>query len=335
MNIGLLTWCGLFAAFSALGTWGARAYAVRRRLLDAPGERRSHQVATPRGGGLGIVFALMLACAALLIRMPLMVVVLAAGGLGLLLVAAVGAWDDHRPLSPWLRLAVHALAAGLLATGMVLAGGSATLALSAFVLALVLTNVWNFMDGIDALAASQAALVAVALALVGGGPLGLLLGLALAGACLGFLPFNWPRASVFLGDVGSGALGFALAWLAALTLDGLPQTQWPLVLLPLSAFLVDAGLTLAVRILRRERWWTPHVQHAYQCAARRLGRHGPVAAGYAVWTAIGGIMLLRFRGESIFGGPMLISIWFAIAAGLWFALRRGDPAGRRPLQEVA
>lgn len=335
MTSGLLLWCGLFAVLSALGTWAARAYALRRRLLDAPGERRSHSVATPRGGGLGIVLALLVACLTLVLRMPLQVVLLAAGALGLLLVAAVGAWDDHRPLSPWLRLAVHALAAALLAAGTFLAGGSGVLALTAFGLALVLTNVWNFMDGIDALAASQAALVAAALALVGGGPLGLLLGLALAGACLGFLPFNWPRASVFLGDVGSGALGFVLAWLAVLTLDGLPLAQWPLVFLPLSAFLVDAGLTLAVRILRRERWWTPHVQHAYQCAARRLGRHGPVAAGYAVWTAIGGIMLLRFRGESIFGGPMLISIWFAIAAGLWFALRRGDPAGRRPLQEVA
>lgn len=335
MTSGLLLWCGLFAALSALGTWGARGYALHRRLLDAPGERRSHSVATPRGGGLGIVLALAVACVALILRMPLMIVMLAAGLLGLLLVAAVGAWDDHRPLSPWLRLAVHALAAALLAAGTLLAGGSGALALAAFALALVLTNVWNFMDGIDALAASQAALVASALALVSGGPLGLLLGAALASACLGFLPFNWPQARVFLGDVGSGTLGFALAWVAILALDGLPQAQWPLVLLPFSAFLVDAGLTLAVRVLRRERWWTPHVQHAYQCAARRLGRHGPVSAGYAVWTAIGGIMLLWFRGESIVADWMRVSIWFAGAAGLWLALRRGDPAGRRSTQEIA
>ena len=334
MNSGILLWCGLFAALSALGTWAARAYALRRRLLDAPDERRSHQVATPRGGGLGIVLALLVACVALVLRIPLMVVLLAAGTLGLLLVAAVGAWDDHRPLSPWLRLSVHALAAALLAAGTLLSGGSALLALTAFVLTLVLINVWNFMDGIDSLAASQAALVAAAFALAGGGSLGLLLGMAVVGACLGFLPFNWPRASVFMGDVGSCALGFVLAWLAVLTLDGLPPTHWPWVLLPLSAFLLDAGLTLAVRILRRERWWTAHSQHAYQCAARRFG-HGPVAAGYAVWTAIGGIMLLRFRGESMFEGPMLVPIWFVITGCLWFALRRCDPRGHRSPQEAA
>lgn len=330
MSAGLWLWCGLFAAISALGTWGARAYALRRQLLDAPGERRSHSVATPRGGGLGIVLALMLAVLALIFRMPLMIVMLAAGGFGLLLVSAVGAWDDHHPLSPWLRLAVHALAAVLLAAGTLLTGGSAVLALTALILALVLTNVWNFMDGIDTLAASQAVLVAVALALAGGGPLALLLGMALAGACLGFLPFNWPRARVFMGDVGSGSLGFALAWLTVLTLDGLPHAQWLWVLLPLSAFLADAGLTLTTRILRREKWWTPHVQHAYQCAARRVGRHGPVAAAYAVWTAIGGIMLLRFRGEQMFEDFMqasswVVPIWFAIAACLWYVLRRADP----------
>jgi len=335
MMSGLFLWCGLFVALSALGTWAARGYALRRRLLDAPGERRSHGVVTPRGGGLGIVLALAVACSALVLRMPLMIVMLGAGLSGLLLVAAVGAWDDHRPLSPWLRLAVHAVAAVLLAAGTLLAGGGAGLALIAFVLAMVLTNVWNFMDGIDALAASQAALVATALALVSGGPLGLLLGAALASACLGFLPFNWPRARVFMGDVGSGALGFALAWVAVLALDGLPRTQWPLVLLPFSAFLVDAGLTLAVRVLRRERWWTPHVQHAYQCAARRFGRHGPVSAGYAVWTAIGGIMLVWFRGESIVADWTLAAIWFVCATGLWLALRRGDPADRRPPQEIA
>lgn len=331
---GLLLWCGLFAALSALGTWAARGYALRRRLLDAPGERRSHSVATPRGGGLGIVLALTVACLALVLRMPLMIVMLGAGLCGLLLVAAVGAWDDHRPLSPWLRLAVHAVAAALLAVGTLLTGGSAALALLAFVLAMVLTNVWNFMDGIDTLAASQAALVAAALALVCSGPLGLLLGAALASACLGFLPFNWPRARVFMGDVGSGALGFALAWVTVLALDGFPLALWPLVLLPFSAFLVDAGLTLAVRMLRRERWWTPHVQHAYQCAARRVARHGPVSAGYAVWTAFGGIMLVWFRGEAIEASWMLVSVWFLSATGLWLALRRGDPAGRRSPQEI-
>lgn len=331
MTTGFWLWCALFAVLSALGTWAARAYALRRQLLDLPDARRSHDVPTPRGGGLGIALAMTVAVLALVLRMPLMIVMLACGGVGLLLVALVGAWDDHRPLPASLRLMVQAIAALLLAAGTYLSGGSGGLALVALVLVPVLVNVWNFMDGIDALAASQAALVAAVLALAGGGPLGLLLGTALAAASLGFLPFNWPKARIFLGDVGSYTLGFVVAWLAVLTLDGLPRAQWPLILLPLSAFLVDAGLTLATRILRREPWWQPHRQHAYQCAARRVGRHGPVAAGYAAWTAIGGIMLLRFRGDNVDEVWMLVLLWFAIAAIAWYVLRRRDPhAGALP-----
>ena len=83
----------------------------------------------------------------------------------------------------------------------------------AFASALVLVNVWNFMDGIDGLAAMQALVVAVAWAmLAGAGPVWWL-GLALAAGSLGFLPFNFPRARIFLGDVGSGALGYGLAML--------------------------------------------------------------------------------------------------------------------------
>src|SRR5690606_23140662 len=146
---------------------------------------------------------------------------------------------------------------------------------------LVLVNIWNFMDGIDGIAAGQALVVAGAWALLAGqGPV-LWLGLALAGGALGFLPFNFPRARVFLGDVGSGALGYGLAALLALgALGQSPATRvaW---LLPLQPFLIDGSLTLLARMVAGEAWWRPHVQHAYQCWARRRGAHVPVTLAYA------------------------------------------------------
>jgi UDP-N-acetylmuramyl pentapeptide phosphotransferase/UDP-N-acetylglucosamine-1-phosphate transferase len=150
----------------------------------------------------------------------------------------------------------------------------------AFVLVMVMVNVWNFMDGIDGLAASQAAIAAAGLALVlGTGPWAWL-GAGLFAALAGFLPFNFPKARVFLGDVGSGALGYLLALLILAASIG-RREQWPFLLLPVSVFLIDAGFTLAMRMLRRERWWEPHVQHAYQSWSRRLGSHVPVTMAYA------------------------------------------------------
>ena len=144
-------------------------------------------------------------------------------------------------------------AALTLAAGVWMATGSAWLAVAACVLAMVLTNVWNFMDGIDGLAASQAVLVAAGVALVADGPVQWL-ALALLAATMGFLPFNFPKARIFLGDIGSGALGYTLAMLvvvaAGRTPPGRDRWSWWPWLLPLSAFLLDAGLTLLGRMVR-------------------------------------------------------------------------------------
>ena len=268
-GMALAAWVALFFAIGLVGTWLARGYALRNRLLDQPGERRSHDVATPRGGGIAIVAALLVAIGCLILRDPDHAPLLSAIGLGLALVAGIGWADDHRPLSPWLRLAVQGVAAMLLAWGFWHEGGGAWAVVSAFVAAMVLVNVWNFMDGIDGLATSQALIVALGYGVMAGHGALASLAFALAAACLGFLPFNTPKARIFLGDVGSGALGYALAALAA-WLALRDWTRAPLLLLPLSAFLIDASMTLSVRMVQQQRWWLPHTQHAYQCCARRI-----------------------------------------------------------------
>jgi UDP-N-acetylmuramyl pentapeptide phosphotransferase/UDP-N-acetylglucosamine-1-phosphate transferase len=314
-------WLLIHFAIAAAGTWLARQYALRRELIDHPGERRSHTVPTPRGGGIAIVLALLFAVVALAWRQPQQIVLLAAFGLGLVMVAGIGLVDDHRPLPAWVRLLVQAMAAGLLAAGVAGTWGDLRLALAAFVAAMVLTNVWNFMDGINGLAASQAALVALAFGTVAGGAW-FLLGLALAAGCLGFLPFNFPRARIFLGDVGSGALGFALAALFTAALAVAPDAPMAaaLLVLPMSAFLVDASLTLARRILRRETWWSPHTQHAYQRWAAAAGTHIPVTIAYAGWTAASCLLAgWLWSGRSGQGAAVLA--WMALATAAWGVLQ--------------
>ena len=322
----MLEWLVLHFCIGVAGTWLARHYALRRSLIDLPGERRSHTVATPRGGGISIVLALMVAVVALGIRQPVQAPLMLALGVGVMLVAGVGWVDDHRPLSPWWRLGVHVVASGLFGWVVADVYDSVWLGMCGFVATLVLTNVWNFMDGINGLAASQALIAAFGLGGLAAGN-AWLLGLALAAACAGFLPFNFPRARIFLGDVGSGAIGFALGALATLAAASLQGKAW-LALLPVSVFLVDAGLTLARRLLRGERWWTPHTQHAYQAWARRNG-HGTVTVAYAIVSVL--VILLAgwlyARDAPFIAGTTMA--WYMCCAFFWLGLQRLDARSAR------
>ncbi|MFP5373990.1 MAG: hypothetical protein ACLGHW_03700 [Gammaproteobacteria bacterium] len=322
---GLAGWLLLHLSIGLGGTWLARRYALRRRLLDQPGARRSHAAPTPRGGGVAVLAALLLASLWLAWRAH------AGGGSGLLPVLAFAAglalvggsgWlDDHRPVAPWKRLAAHVLASAAFALALAADGAAAWAVALAFLAPLALTNVWNFMDGIDGIAASQALLVAAGIALWATGAWWWL-ALALLAACAGFLPWNLPRARIFLGDAGSGSLGFALGALLAAALAGADGAgAWLLLLLP-SAFLLDAGLTLGRRMLRGERWWAPHVEHGYQLLARRIGRHGPVTALYALWTLCPLAILMSGRDFSFTSISISLPAWYASGAVLWFLIRR-------------
>lgn len=242
-------------------------------------------------------------------------------GMGLLLVAVIGWWDDHRPLPAWPRLLVHACAAACLALAVFLQGAGALVVVAAFVLALVLVNAWNFMDGIDGLAASQAALCGLGFALMPG-EAGRLLAIVLAGACLGFLPFNFPKAKIFLGDVGSGALGYLVAVLVATGMGSRPVSAWLLLLLPSMAMLADAGLTLLWRMQRGERWWQPHVQHAYQRWSR-AGGHVMVTLAYGFWTLLAVGVMLVARDREGAGVVLVFAMWVAASALAWRWLHRG------------
>jgi UDP-N-acetylmuramyl pentapeptide phosphotransferase/UDP-N-acetylglucosamine-1-phosphate transferase len=315
---------------ACVGTWWARAYALRRGLLDVPGDRRSHETATPRGGGIAIVAVVLLAMLVLAAAAPEQVAVLAAAACGLALVAAVGWLDDHRPVPAAARLLVHIAAGGLVGIGQWWTGQGPEVVLLAVIAVPVLVNVWNFMDGIDGLAASQAAIAAAAFAVIAGEAWNVGLAWAVVAACCGFLPFNFPRARIFLGDVGSGALGFLLAVLlvAQAKPGGEPAGAWLLMALPLATFLVDASLTLARRILRRERWWTPHVQHAYQRLACETGAHWPVTAGYGVWSIAGSVLLLTQSGKGMGVNLAVPATWLLVTGMAWFALQGAITARR-------
>ncbi|MCL4531977.1 MAG: glycosyl transferase family 4, partial [Actinobacteria bacterium] len=147
-----------------------------------------------------------------------------------------------------------------------------------------MTNAYNFMDGIDGIAGSQAVVAAGTAASMAfwQGEFGFALFAAvLAGGVAGFLLHNWPPARIFMGDVGSAFLGYTFAGLAVLSGNGsgggLPFAVWLILLGP---FLFDSALTLVLRIARGERWYEPHRQHLYQRLVRQGWSHLAVTSVY-------------------------------------------------------
>lgn len=317
------------ALLTALLTVGAIAYARHRALLDVPGRRRSHVTVTPRGGGIGAVLVTAAACAWIGAQGMIPGSLAAAFTLGLLAVAAIGWLDDHRPLSAKVRLLVHVGAAcGFAAALFGLLAGSTLMAwVHAAIVVVCLTsavNIWNFMDGIDGLVGSQSAWVATAamLALAAAGAWGwALLAACLAAAALGFMPFNFPRARIFLGDVGSGGLGFACGALLLVAVYVADASPWS-ALLVASALWIDAAMTLGYRLLHRRHWYTAHREHLYQWLVRSHLSHAQVTSLYLVWNLLVVLPSLWLAQARPALAPL--AVFGAVALGIvsWIGMKR-------------
>jgi len=266
----LLIFFTAFVASAAL-TWAARIYAIERALLDEPGPRRLHRTPTPRGGGIAIALSV---CAGLgllqangLLQSRL---TWAAVGFGFCF-ALLGWIDDHVDLRARLRLPVQlGLAGGFSAVVLDALPGvdylpAAAVCVPAAVAIAWTVNLYNFMDGADGFAGSEAAVVAATGAVIShltGAADTMLFATVLAGGAAGFLLWNWQPARIFMGDVGSYFLGFEFCALIACDLvEGRGPWLWLILLAP---FVTDASLTLLWRFFKRERWWQAHRTHLYQ-----------------------------------------------------------------------
>jgi UDP-N-acetylmuramyl pentapeptide phosphotransferase/UDP-N-acetylglucosamine-1-phosphate transferase len=292
-NVGMLTLSAALLCWTLTGLY--RRAMVANGRLEPPNERSMHSVPVPVGAGVAIV-AVALALWPLSQGFVLQGrhVLLAAALAGL---AALSWADDRRGLSPVVRLSVQVLAiAGLLATLQpdLRALPLLPLAVERILLGLAwlwFVNLFNFMDGIDGLAGSEAIAVAVGYLVIAtlAGLMGPLweLTLIIAAATAGYLFWNWHPARVFMGDAGSIPLGFLLGWLMIdLALNG----HWPAaVILPLY-FTADATLTLAKRVLGGRKPWEAHRSHFYQRAV--LGGAAPMAVVWRVNAANAGLVAL-------------------------------------------
>ncbi len=319
--------CGLAVA---LLTRPVRAWLIRMDVHDAPNARSSHSALKPRGGGLALLAVVL---PAWLVagwwvngHAPLALVGLTAA------LGALSFVDDIRGLSAAPRLLgqLAAVVGGLIAIDPEpLLAGWLPLWLERGVLAVAwlwFVNLYNFMDGIDGITAVETCAIAFGLGLValltGHGVAGTAAPWLLAGASAGFLWWNWAPSRIFLGDIGSVALGFALGWLLV---DLAARGHLAAALILPAYYLLDATATLLQRLLRGEKVWQAHKQHAYQRAVQRGLSHAAVARRIA----FANLFLVACAGWSVAGAPAAGgAVAIAVAVGLWVSLRYGKGALR-------
>lgn len=319
-----------------------RRYAFATRLIDKPNQRSSHSVPTPRGGGLAIVVSYVALVAALgaqgALALRLVSTLLGCG----LLIAGIGLFDDWAPLPARWRLLAHSVAAlGALwlmdgippvpLFGLDVDLGWFGLALAAGYL-VWMTNLFNFMDGIDGIASIQAITSSLGGALcwwlATSTPLWYV-PVVFAVCVAGFLVLNYPPAKIFMGDVGSGFIGMMLGIFSLWTAQQATQVFWCWFIL-IGCFMVDATTTLVRRVRRGDKFHEAHRSHAYQYAARKHGSHETVSLAVGainlVWLLpIAVLVALRFLDGAL--GTLI-----AYAPLIWLAYRY--KAGDRSAQEV-
>ena len=288
----------LLTMLSFFGTLLIRYVARKKELLDRPNERSSHTVATPHGGGLAIMAVFF---GGLVWRYvdggvdtPLFLALLCA-----LPVAAVSQLDDLFGLSAKARFAVQALSA--VAALFALGGVDAMvfglfrlegvwLNITALLLIVWYTNLYNFLDGIDGYAGAEALFAGSAAYLLFGNEVGLLI----AAATAGFLILNWHKASIFMGDVGSAPLGFIFAVLTLHASGTQHFTGW---IVLLSLFWFDATLTLWRRFRRHENLAQAHRKHAYQRLVQSGFSHDRVVLSGMLLNAVLFVLLWLLPGD--------------------------------------
>ncbi len=333
----------IIAVFTALASAVfvglVRVQLLRRGILDRPNERSSHDVPTPRGGGLGLLAALLPVWIAVPFFLPATPAAQSAAmavwviPLAVLCLAAVSWVDDLMTIGPLPRLGAQllaALAGAFLIEGAVFQGllpGPLDMIIAAIGWVWFM-NLFNFMDGIDGISGVEATTIGVGLLLigiVGTHPLDATDGqaLAVAAAAIGFLVWNWPPARIFLGDSGSVPLGYLLGWLLLLlAASGAWQAA---AILPLY-YLADATITLLRRIARGEKFWHAHRDHFYQAAIKRGVSHARVS----ITIAVVNLLLIGLALVSVLADPDSPGPWLALlAAGILVALLLAWLAGPR------
>jgi len=250
-------------------------YLTSKGVMDIPNDRSSHKIPTPRGGGMAIIFSLIIGILILKIVHPEAPLPGILFFIGALIIASTSFIDDKISLPASVRFLLHAIAAGLI---IFETGGFQTFPLPepfnlslgwvglplTFIWIVAVLNIYNFLDGIDGYAGSQAVLAGIAIAVLDIFGVGYYMGSMIAATALGFLIYNWHPAKIFMGDIGSATLGFVFASLPLYFTNTSINTGIYAIVIFLWFFLSDGAFTIVRRAFNGEKIWEAHRSHLYQ-----------------------------------------------------------------------
>lgn len=330
-------------------------FCLRARILDMPGALKLHSRPVPRLGGIALAMGIAGGSAMAVRGAGLAAIPFFAA---LSIICAVGIFDDVRAAPPWLRLAVQFSAATLLWSAgwrLPLAGSGAISLISTCLFVAAFVNAFNFMDGSDGLAAAVAGIVALSFAILPAGfagPLGAALAWSATGAAAAFLFFNYPPARIFMGDTGSTALGFILAFLALdfYRVTGAVSNAAPgnlpaghlafasVLLFPLFAALLpllDAALAIARRLLHRGSPFAGDRRHFYDLLLRRGWTQARIVKWSCAVTLVFAVTARVALRSGAFGSLALLaaSCSILLAGGVWLGSLREE--NRRRFRAIA
>lgn len=301
---------GFLITLSFLLTIVIRIILLRHKILDIPNERSSHSVPTPKGGGLAIVLTWFVGISIMFFYKSINSNLYFALLCGLPL-AIISLLDDILNLKPVIRFFIQVFVAisaiillreinpieifGLEIKSWLVLHAIAIIGIVWFI------NLFNFMDGIDGYASMEAITITIAIYFINGNPINLIL----IASVLGFLFWNWPKAKVFMGDIGSTQLGFVLIILGIYfnNTSELSIIHW---IMLSSLFWFDATLTLFRRWKNKEKLTIAHRKHAYQRAVQSgLSHQKTIIISVGFNLAIIGLVLTSIKYPSL-GIPLFI-----------------------------
>lgn len=293
-----------------IGTGLLSRILAARGILDLPNQRSSHKRATPRGGGIAVIAAIVAGFGILILAGQAL-----PPGIGIVLIvtivlAGVSWIDDVRGLPAAMRFGLQAVCVGVSLYLLPLPIPAMIGGLPGWAQATIMglawlwfINLYNFMDGIDGITGVETLVISLGVAAVlqaGGGHALVAPALIIAASMPGFLRWNWPPAKIFMGDVGSVALGYLLGWLLLASTSGGSTLAAVIVA---GYYVADATMTLFRRALRGEKVWRAHREHAYQKALQNGMTHGMVSTRIGL---LGGALIVL----------ALLSLEYPLPAGL-------------------
>jgi len=303
------------------GAWSIAKWGFKLSLFDKPNSRSSHKTVTPKGGGIGILAAFSVCSISLSIPKSFWIPAC--------FLSLFSLWGDRSEIKPKIRLLFQFAGGTILLIGILgeKGGGFTEYALMPLLIVLLVgtTNFYNFMDGINGIASISGVvgfgLIAFYASYFEINSLLSSLAICISSACVGFLPFNIPRAMVFIGDVGSILLGFVFSGMAVYLSNGV------LDFICLSSFLfpfyADELTTILVRLRDGEDLIQPHRRHLYQLFANEYGvAHWKISLGYGIFQLVVGTSVLLIKVKGGMAVLSAIALYFSTFSIISFIFRK-------------